>query len=63
MDDDPSHMHHKFVIRDQQILANGSFNWIRSASLRNQENILVTDQPARVADFLAQFERLWRQFA
>lgn len=63
MDDDPSHMHNKFAIIDSKLLVNGSFNWTRSASDRNQENILLTDDPALVVPFVSQFERLWRQYA
>ena len=62
MDNDPAHMHHKFVIRDGVMLASGSFNWTRSATTRNNENIIVTNQPQLVQDFQAQFETLWQQF-
>ncbi|MCL6414035.1 phospholipase D-like domain-containing protein [Aestuariirhabdus sp. Z084] len=62
MDDEPSHMHNKFALIDRKILVNGSFNWTRSASDKNQENILVTDDPALVVPYMSQFELLWRQY-
>lgn len=57
-----NHMHHKFAVIDQQLLINGSFNWTRSASDRNQENILVTVEPQAVQVFQAKFEELWDKY-
>lgn len=62
MDKTENHMHHKFAIIDKKILVNGSFNWTRSASDYNQENILVTDEPKLVSAYLVEFENLWQQF-
>ena len=61
-DDSPSHMHHKFAIFDQQTLLNGSFNWTRSASRNNNENIIVDATPHLVSSFLETFNSLWRTF-
>ncbi len=55
-------MHNKFAIFDASILATGSYNWTRSATRANQENILVTDEAPLVAAYLAEFERLWEMF-
>lgn len=55
-----AHMHHKFAIADGARLLNGSFNWTRSASRVNEENVMVTSEPAAVGAFRAEFERLWR---
>lgn len=63
MDNTPNHMHHKFAVIDQRILVNGSFNWTRSATEYNQENILVTDEPGLVVAYLHEFESLWEEFA
>lgn len=63
MDREPHHMHHKFAIVDRQVLVNGSFNWTRSASEKNQENILVTNESSLVAAYQQEFEGLWREFA
>lgn len=63
MDRTEHHMHHKFAIIDRQVLVNGSFNWTRSASDKNQENILVTNEPALVAAYQLEFDGLWQEFA
>ncbi|MCA9731044.1 MAG: nuclease [Deferribacteres bacterium] len=62
MDNSPDHMHHKFAVIDKKILINGSFNWTRSASERNEENVLVTRDPALVRAFQEKFEELWQRF-
>lgn len=63
MDSEPHHMHHKFALIDNHTLVNGSFNWTRSASEKNQENILVTNELGLVAAYQQEFEDLWREFA
>lgn len=63
MDKTENHMHHKFAVIDKKILVNGSFNWTRSASDYNQENILVTDEPKLVSAYLNEFEGLWKEFS
>jgi cardiolipin hydrolase len=62
MDHSHHHMHHKFAIFDNAILLNGSFNWTRSASRYNQENIVVSGEMKIVDDFQQQFEALWVLF-
>ncbi|MCE3254496.1 MAG: hypothetical protein K0Q67_3516, partial [Cellvibrio sp.] len=62
MDNTENHMHHKFAIVDKSILVNGSFNWTRSATDYNQENILVTNEPKLVAAYSGEFESLWNAF-
>jgi phosphatidylserine/phosphatidylglycerophosphate/cardiolipin synthase-like enzyme len=56
------HMHHKFALFDGRVLANGSFNWTRSATRDNDENLVVTDDPNLVRVFGLQFEKLWERF-
>ena len=63
IDDSPYHMHHKFMVVDMSILVNGSFNWTKSASINNEENILVIAEPALVEAFLSQFEEIWDKYA
>jgi len=63
MDNTENHMHHKFAVVDKTILVNGSFNWTRSATDFNQENILVTNEPKLVAAYLGEFEGLWSEFS
>ena len=62
MDNTPYHMHHKFALIDGHTLVNGSFNWTRSASDFNHENILVTNEPLLVAAYVNEFEELWKKF-
>ncbi|WP_415881457.1 phospholipase D-like domain-containing protein [Neptuniibacter sp. SY11_33] len=59
LDTSPWHMHHKFALFDGVRLLNGSFNWTRSASDRNQENLTLTDNQEIVSAFAAEFEALW----
>ena len=62
MDSSSNHMHHKFAVFDRSILLNGSFNWTRSASRYNQENIVVSGEAGVVSDFIGEFEVLWEKF-
>lgn len=62
LDNSSAHMHHKFMIVDSNILLNGSFNWTRSASRYNQENIVVSYDESLITAFSAEFERLWKAF-
>lgn len=52
IDPDPeARMHHKFVVIDDDLLLNGSFNFTSSAVHKNFENIVVIDHPGLIADF------------
>ena len=61
LDVSSSHMHHKFALVDDQLI-NGSFNWTRSATEYNQENIVITDHPELIPRFDTMFNELWRRF-
>ncbi len=58
-----AHMHHKFAIFDGRWLVNGSYNWTRSASAFNEENIVVSNEPVLTQQFGRAFERLWSRLA
>ncbi|MFC3150969.1 phospholipase D-like domain-containing protein [Litoribrevibacter euphylliae] len=62
MDRTDNHMHHKFALFDRATLLNGSFNWTRSASRYNQENIVVSGDVRVLDRFTTEFDRLWAQF-
>ena len=62
IDDSPFHMHHKFALFDRRLLLNGSFNWTRSASTSNAENLLVIDHAQLVGAYASEFDRLWGRF-
>lgn len=57
------HMHHKFAVFDGQIVANGSFNWTRTASTSNFENLVVSRDAYLCQVFAEHFEHLWTAFA
>ncbi len=59
LDCGPDHMHHKFAVFDSRLLMTGSFNWTRSASAVNQENIIVSNDARLVEPFMREFEALW----
>jgi len=52
-------MHHKFAIIDNRILLTGSYNWTFSANNRNDENLMVIDDPEIIEIFQNQFINLW----
>ncbi|MCB9896753.1 MAG: nuclease [Planctomycetes bacterium] len=60
-DEGADHMHHKFAIFDARRLLTGSFNWTRSASERNLENFVVTNDPGLLRAFQREFDRLWTE--
>lgn len=62
VDDSPSHMHHKFMIVDTKYLLTGSYNWTKSASKYNQENILITEDNGTIMYYADEFTKLWNQF-
>ncbi len=62
LDDTPFHMHHKFAVFDGGLVANGSFNWTRTASSSNHENLVVSRDPYLVRCFGGQFDAMWTRF-
>lgn len=63
IDNTRHHMHHKFMVVDKVFLITGSFNWTRSASHYNHENIVVVNDKATAKRFVDEFERLWQTFS
>ena len=61
-DNTRDHMHHKFAVFDKSTLLNGSFNWTRSATERNYENIAVNQHPKLVEAYQHKFDELWLAF-
>jgi phosphatidylserine/phosphatidylglycerophosphate/cardiolipin synthase-like enzyme len=55
------HMHHKFALFDQRFLINGSFNWTRSATTSNEENITVLYDKHLIDSFSNTFVSLWSE--
>jgi phosphatidylserine/phosphatidylglycerophosphate/cardiolipin synthase-like enzyme len=52
-------MHNKFAIIDKRLLLTGSYNWTFSANKRNDENLMVIDDPEIIEIFQNQFINLW----
>jgi phosphatidylserine/phosphatidylglycerophosphate/cardiolipin synthase-like enzyme len=59
MDRTSNHMHHKFMVIDQQAIITGSYNWTRSAARYNHENILLSHEPGVIKSFAQEFDQLW----
>jgi mitochondrial cardiolipin hydrolase len=62
LDTPDKHMHHKFAVFDRRVLVTGSYNWTRSASTRNDENLVVSGDPRLVESFADEFARLWEKY-
>ena len=62
LDKTDNHMHHKFAVIDGKTLINGSFNWTRSATDYNHENVVVHNNMQLCKDFSQHFEQLWKKF-
>ncbi|MCA9003956.1 MAG: DUF1669 domain-containing protein [Planctomycetaceae bacterium] len=56
------HMHHKFALFDSEFVLTGSYNWTRSASYNNSENLVITNDPQLLSRFESEFEKLWNEF-
>ncbi len=54
-------MHHKVFIIDEQILITGSYNFSKSAEVRNDENIIVVYNSDIAKEFLKEFARVQAQ--
>jgi mitochondrial cardiolipin hydrolase len=61
IDETEHHMHHKFAIFDGTRLINGSYNWTRSASEFNEENLVDTGDTVLLRAFQAEFDALWQR--
>jgi len=54
-------LHHKFFIIDNEILITGSYNPTRAAEEKNEENILILENPEICSIYQEEFNRLWRE--
>jgi phosphatidylserine/phosphatidylglycerophosphate/cardiolipin synthase-like enzyme len=59
LDGNPDHMHHKVLIIDERIIITGSYNFTANAEKRNDENLLMIDDPALAHLYLAEFQRVF----
>lgn len=58
-DGNPRFMHHKVIIIDESLVITGSMNFSTQAETRNDENVLVIDNPEIAREFIQEFERVW----
>jgi cardiolipin hydrolase len=63
MDKTSDHMHHKFMIVDNEAVLSGSYNWTRSAAKFNHENVVVLKEEEMVKSFMAEFDKLWSEMS
>lgn len=57
-------MHNKFVVVDGNTVETGSFNFTRSAQIRNAENVVVlANMPEVAATYNREWNRLWDESA
>jgi cardiolipin hydrolase len=63
MDISTNHMHHKFMVADEETVITGSYNWTSSAARFNHENIILTHETGVVRSFLKEFDKLWSEMA
>lgn len=52
-------MHHKVIVIDSEIVIFGSFNFTRSANIRNDENLVVVYDAELARAFQAEFEQIY----
>ena len=55
-------MHNKFVVIDDKMLINGSFNFTSSAYKMNNENLVISYEHGLISSFKYEFEKLWAQY-
>jgi len=61
IDINPFIMHHKFIIIDNKILINGSYNWQINADSGNFENLILSFDIDLVKSFSEEFDKIYSQ--
>ncbi|MFH1399472.1 MAG: phospholipase D-like domain-containing protein [Candidatus Woesearchaeota archaeon] len=56
-------LHHKFFVIDNRTVITGSFNPSANADTRNDENIIIIEDPEIASEFLHEFELIWARSA
>lgn len=54
-------MHHKVIIIDWETVIFGSFNFSESANRRNDENVLIVQDPTFASFFIEEFSAVWEE--
>ncbi len=61
VDGNEGQMHHKTIIVDESIVITGSYNFSRSAEIRNDENVIIFHNEQIADFFLQEFQRMYQQ--
>jgi len=61
VDGNPGQMHHKTMIVDGQIVITGSYNFSRSAEIRNDENVVIFHNELIADYYMQEFRRIYDQ--
>jgi phosphatidylserine/phosphatidylglycerophosphate/cardiolipin synthase-like enzyme len=61
VDGNEGQMHHKTMIIDERIVITGSYNFSRSAEIRNDENIVVIYNRPIAEFFMGEFQRVYQR--
>lgn len=54
-------LHSKLMIIDDKTVVMGSYNFTESANKTNDENLLIIDDPALAKQYIAEFNRIYKQ--
>lgn len=54
-------LHHKVVLVDNRVVLTGSFNYSTRATVANDENLVIIEDPDLAAQYLAEFDRRWAE--
>lgn len=60
-DGNPRTLHHKVIVLDKETVITGSFNFSNNANQRNDENVVILDNPGIAKLYLQEFERRWEE--
>lgn len=52
-------LHHKFAVVDRKLVITGSHNWSDAANYKNDETVLLVENPQVAAHYVKEFERLY----
>ena len=56
-------LHHKFALIDNRTVVIGSHNWSHAANTKNDEALLIIENPTVAAHFVREFDRLYEKAA
>ena len=52
-------LHHKFAVIDRKLVITGSHNWSEAANYKNDETVLIVENPRVAAHYVREFKRLY----